>query len=95
MLDDCLTDLARDQRGRAHAELRHPTTNRGIDLWLDAGYRYLQLFTGDTLAPPVRRRGLAVEPMTCPPNAFQTGTDLLVLEPRESVTLEWGITPLS
>ncbi len=29
--------------------------------------------------------------MTCPPNAFVTGTDLLVLEPGETVTHAWGI----
>ncbi|HEY1296256.1 MAG TPA: aldose epimerase, partial [Chloroflexota bacterium] len=50
-------------------------------------------FTGDTLEPHKRRRGLAVEPMTCPPNAFKTGQDLIVLRPGESVALGWGITP--
>ena len=42
------------------------------------------LYTGDTLEAGARRRGLAAEPMTCPPNAFQTGEDLRVLEPGES-----------
>ena len=37
------------------------------------------------------RRSLAVEPMTCPPNAFRTGESVLVLEPGESTTTEWGI----
>ena len=49
------------------------------------------MFTGDTLAPGHRRRAVAVEPMTCPPNAFVTGTDLLILEPGETVTHTWGI----
>ena len=62
-------------------------------LWLDGGYRYLQVFTGDTLIPARRRRGLAVEPMTCPPDAFRSGTSLLVLEPGRSVETTWGITP--
>jgi galactose mutarotase-like enzyme len=30
--------------------------------------------------------------MTSPPNAFRTGTDLIVLQPGQTVTLEWGIT---
>jgi aldose 1-epimerase len=51
--------------------------------------RYLQLFTGDPL-PSVGRRSLAVEPMTCAPNAFRTGAGLLVLEPGESTTAEGG-----
>jgi aldose 1-epimerase len=43
------------------------------------------LFTGDSLADPARRRqGLGVEPMTCAPNALQTGVGLHVLAPGES-----------
>jgi galactose mutarotase-like enzyme len=40
----------------------------------------------------VNRRSLAVEPMTCPPNAFRTGAGVLVLEPGESTTAVWGIS---
>ena len=50
------------------------------------------LFTGDT-RPDVSRRSLAVEPMTCPPNAFRTGDSLIRLEPGQSTTCAWGITP--
>jgi aldose 1-epimerase len=60
-------------------------------VWLDEHYKYLQLFSGDTLAPERRRRGLAIEPMTCPPNAFRSGMDVIVLQPDETVELEWGI----
>ena len=39
-------------------------------------------YTGDTLDPvDRRRRGIAIEPMTCPPNALRTGTDLIRLDP--------------
>ena len=31
--------------------------------------------------------------MTCPPNAFQTGKDLIRLEPGQSFTGKWGIRP--
>jgi aldose 1-epimerase len=61
-------------------------------LWMSREYRYLQLFTGDTLSSDKRRRGLAIEPMTCPANAFRTGVDLIVLRPGDITTLEWGIT---
>jgi aldose 1-epimerase len=50
------------------------------------------LFTGDPL-PDINRRALAVEPMTCPPNAFRTGRDLIRLEPGQSLTSTWGIRP--
>ena len=60
--------------------------------WTDEPYGYLMLFTGDPL-PDVARRSLAVEPMTCPPNAFRTGEAVIRLEPGQSVTSTWGITP--
>ena len=50
------------------------------------------LFTGDPL-PDVDRRSLAVEPMTCPPNAFRSGEALIRLEPGESFTSTWGLAP--
>ena len=50
------------------------------------------MFTGDPL-PDVARRSLAVEPMTCPPNAFRTGQDLISLDPGRSHTSSWGIDP--
>jgi aldose 1-epimerase len=63
-----------------------------VTLWVDESYVYLMLFTGDT-RPDVNRRSLAVEPMTCPPNAFRTGDSLIRLEPNDSTTAAWGITP--
>jgi aldose 1-epimerase len=88
-LDHALTGLARDGLGRAWARLTSAHTEVGI--WAGQGYHWLQVFTGDTLDTTRRRRALAVEPMTCPPNAFVTGTDLIVLEPGSSVAHTWGI----
>jgi aldose 1-epimerase len=89
-LDHCFTELERDDDGLARIELLHPRDGTGVTLWADAAYRYLMLFTGDPL-PEVARRSVAVEPMTCPPNAFRTGEALIALEPGASWTGEWGI----
>ena len=91
-LDDAFTDLERGEDGRARVELRDPASSEGVTVWLDESYRYVQLFTGDPL-PDVRRRSIAVEPMTCPANAFRTGEDLVRLEPGESCVSAWGIVP--
>jgi aldose 1-epimerase len=88
-LDHAFTELDRDEAGRAWARLTCGGT--GATLWAGPGYRWLQAFTGDTLDSAHRRRAVAIEPMTCPPNAFVTGTDLLTLEPGETVTHTWGI----
>ena len=88
-LDHALTGLARDSDGRAWARLRGEEAQ--IAFWADPGYDWLQVFTGDALEPDRRRRALAIEPMTCPPNAFASGTDLLTLEPGDSVAHRWGL----
>jgi aldose 1-epimerase len=88
-LDHAFTGLDRDEGGRAWARLARDGTE--VALWAGPGYRWLQVFTGDTLDAARRRRAIAIEPMTCPPNAFATGTDLIMLDPRGSVTHTWGI----
>ena len=93
-LDHAFTDLERDQDGLARVELKDPDQGTGVALWVDRSYAYLMVFTGDPL-PNVNRRSLAVEPMTCPPNAFRSGDDLIRLEPGASFTGTWGISPRS
>ena len=88
-LDHAFTGLDRDEQGRAWARLASGATE--VSLWAGPGYRWLQAFTGDTLGAAHRRRAIAIEPMTCPPNAFVTGTDLIMLDPGDSVTHTWGI----
>jgi galactose mutarotase-like enzyme len=83
---------ARDDDGRARVRLRDPDSAAAVTLWVDESYEYLMLFTGDT-RPDVNRRSLAVEPMTCPPNAFRTGDSLIRLEPGGSTTSTWGTAP--
>jgi aldose 1-epimerase len=63
-----------------------------MTVWVDEAWKYVQLFTGDT-KPDVARRALAVEPMTCPANAFNTGEGLIRLEPGETFSGTWGIIP--
>jgi aldose 1-epimerase len=60
-------------------------------IWGDAGVRWWQLFTGDALPERWKRRALALEPMTCGPNALNTGEDLIVLEPGGSHAMAWGL----
>jgi aldose 1-epimerase len=88
-LDSALTGLTRDADGRVRARLSGARTQ--VTLWAGPGYEWLQVFTGDTLDASHRRKAVAIEPMTCPPNAFVSGVDLLMLEPGDSVTHTWGI----
>ena len=92
-LDTAYCDLVRDADGRVRVDIDHPDGSAGATLWADERFNYLMVFTGDTLAPEERRTAVAVEPMTCPPDAFRTGTDVTVLRPGARWTGAWGITP--
>ncbi len=90
-IDFAFCDLTRDGTGRAWTRL---TGSDGVTaaLWVDEAYSFVELFTGDTLAPGRRRRGLGCEPMTCAPNAFRSGEGLRRLEPGERLVARWGAT---
>ncbi len=93
-LDTVFSDLTRDSDGMAVAELADPVSSRAVSLWADDHFRYLVVFTADTLADPAARRSaVAVEPMTCPPDALRTGRDLVVLEPGITWSGRWGVRP--
>ena len=93
-IDHAYTDLARGADGLARLVVRNPDDGREAELWVDGAYRHLEVFTGDTLPEPGRRRrGLGVEPMTAPPNALQTGEAVVRLEPGDTHVARWGITP--
>jgi aldose 1-epimerase len=91
-LDTCFTGLARGSDGRSRARLESTDGGHGIEVWADEAFGYLQVYTGDTLEPTSRRRqAVAIEPMTCPPNAFASGADVIRLEPGASWSGAWGI----
>jgi len=90
-VDYAYCDLDRDGDGRAWTTLRGPDGATAA-LWVDEAYPYVELYTGDTLAPDRRRLGLGCEPMTCPPNALRSGEDVVRLAPGERLTCRWGAT---
>jgi Galactose mutarotase and related enzymes len=89
-IDNAFTDLERDGDGLARVELRDVDGDSAVTVWVDESHPYVMVFTGDTL-PDVARRSIAVEPMTCPPNAFRSGDHVIRIEPGESATGTWGI----
>jgi aldose 1-epimerase len=87
-LDDGFTALSFTD-GRGCAEVR--TGAGGAAVWFDAAFHCLQVFTRQVAGS---EDALAIEPMTCPPDAFNSTVDLVVLEPRGVWTGHWGITPI-
>ena len=99
-LDDCFTGLGLPGNSLgvpAEAEWAAAlvtAAGTGAAVWGGAGWRYLQCFTADTLPGPDRRRAVALEPMTCPPNALRSGDSLMVLRPGRTWRGRFGIMPL-
>jgi aldose 1-epimerase len=89
VLDVPLTDLIRDSDGWARVFLRGAAGE--IELAVDASWPWLQAYTGDTLPAGQRRRSVAIEPMTCPPNALADHADLILLEPGQQWSGSWTL----
>ncbi|MEV7606625.1 aldose 1-epimerase family protein [Paenarthrobacter sp. NPDC089322] len=91
-IDHAFTDVTFDG-GLARLSLRDPG-GTGVGMSWDESCTWLQLHTADKPAPLPNRLGLAVEPMTCPPDAFNSGTDLIRLEPGATHEASWSIYAL-
>jgi aldose 1-epimerase len=95
VLDTAYTGLRADDDGITRITLTALDGNHGVAVWMDTAHRYAMIYSGDTLADRSRRRrGLAIEPMTCAPDAFNSGAGLIVLQPGETHRSTWGIAPL-
>ena len=83
VLDTAYTDpFSRNWTVTLHGE------GRRIEVWGEATTQWVQVFTAPT------RASIAVEPMTCGPNAFNEGPtyrDRVVLRAGESAHAVWGV----
>ena len=92
-LDVAFTDLHRDRDGRARVRLEGSRA-APVELWMDAHYTHLMVYTGDTLSDAGRRRrGLAVEPMTAAADMLNNHDGLKLLPSGETFEAAWGINP--
>jgi aldose 1-epimerase len=94
VLDTAYASLSADADGVTRISLAAPDGDRAVTVWMDATHPFAMIYSGDTLADvPRRRHGIAVEPMTCAPDAFNSGMGLITLQPGESHVSTWGIIP--
>ena len=89
-LDVTFTELLRDDTGLATATLEDAQGGQ-IELSVDRNFQYLQVYTGDHLEKGRRRTSVALEPMTCPPDALRSGKDVVVLEPGQHWAGSWRL----
>lgn len=89
-LDTAFGGLQRELDGIGRVRLSEPGGG-SVTLWMDRGLEWIQVFTADPLGGERHRAAVAVEPMSCPPDAFNSGTDLIRLESGVTVGHRWGI----
>lgn len=87
-LDTVYTDLHRDADGLARTTLTAPDGRR-VTHWQGEGFDFRVLYTNPGY--PGRETAIAIEPMTAPTDALNSGTGLRWLTPDESWSLSWGI----
>ncbi|HKN99543.1 MAG TPA: aldose 1-epimerase family protein [Pseudonocardiaceae bacterium] len=90
-LDTPFGDCRPAEDGLVHHRLTGP--DGGVELWAEPDFRWVQVFTPDSF--PGRGPVIAIEPMTCPPDALNSGVDLITVTPNEEWRGSWGITPLT
>ena len=88
-LNNAYTGLARDERGMACVRVMHDGV--GVEAVWDEGTPWVQIYTADESAGGDFRHGIAGEPRTCPPDAFNSGTDRAVIEAGATFTAGWAI----
>ncbi|RLQ85505.1 aldose 1-epimerase family protein [Mycetocola zhadangensis] len=62
---------------------------RSVTVWGDENFRYWQVFTNEVY--PGQSKVVAIEPMTAPADAFNSGQDLRWLKPGETWEASWGV----
>jgi aldose 1-epimerase len=100
-IDHAYTALERGDDGDARVRLTGPS-GAGVQMVWGNECPWVQIHTADLpggAAQPGHRAGLAVEPMTCAPDAFNADrydydTGLVLLEPGESIEPSWRIAAI-
>lgn len=88
-LDTGFATLRREDDGRVHSTLTAPD-GRVVTLWQGTGLDYLQAYTSTSY--PGQELVVALEPMSAPAEAFNSGRGLRHLDPGETWTVQWGVT---
>jgi aldose 1-epimerase len=91
-LDTAFTGLARRDDGTWEVTISGLHGRPDVTVWADQAFGWVQVFTEKGEDEGVEgTRGIAVEPMSCPSDAFNSRDGLVVLEPGQSWTGTWGI----
>lgn len=95
ILDTAFTDVTRNPDGTSTVRLAG--TDGTLEIWAEEAFGWWQVYTSDYFDPDSDRyrREVAIEAMTCGPDAFNSGQDLIVLAPGAQWQGCWGVRPRS
>lgn len=80
--------------GRVRHRLTAPS-GEAVELHADPAFAWAQVFTSTVYETDDGRvDAIAIEPMTCPPDALNSGDGLVLLEPDEQWIVDWGLRHL-
>ena len=90
-LDTAFTAVSPDFDGTSTAVLS--AGGSAVTIWAEPDFTWWQIYTSDYFEAGSDRfrRSLAVEAMTCGPDAFNSRADLIVLEPGVAWSAAWGV----
>ncbi|MCC9205355.1 aldose 1-epimerase family protein [Arthrobacter sp. zg-Y769] len=89
-LDSAYTDLSFDDDDTGiHRHVLTAPDGRTVSLWTGAECAYVHVFVTDKF--PGQRCAVALEPMTAPANALNSGEGLVWLPPGQAFSARWGI----
>jgi aldose 1-epimerase len=92
-LDTAFTGLDRDGDGRWWVTLAGLSDRPDVSVWGDEAFDWVQVFTDKGEDQGVDGvRGIAVEPLTCPADAFNSGQGVVVLDPGARWSGQWGVS---
>jgi len=91
-INTCYLNPRRDSDGLARVRLSSQAGQKSVVVWLDNGFDYVVLYSGEALDEQDRRRSLAIEAMTCASDAFNhPDWGLLSLAPGQTFSASWGV----
>lgn len=67
-------------------------SGEGVLMSFNDATKWVQIHTADRNGAADGRKSLAIQPMTCPPDPFNSGIDLVLLKPKQSHSLSWRIS---
>jgi aldose 1-epimerase len=88
--NSCFLNPIFNEQGQTEVQIAG--NGKVVTVWMDYGFEYVVLYSGDPLPESHRRKSLAIEPMTCGSDGFNhPDWGLVRLAPGQALSGSWGV----